>query len=316
MLNPAQPRSLVAASNCAAAGPTTLHLLDADGSAAGQALSRGKPLQAGLPDGTAGQLAGAWADVALMLRDAPGVRHVMVLPISSGGGGGSSSSGSGGTGAGSSSGGSSGSGSGSSQTCQLHGKAVQGALLLGFAAAPQLEGQRKAALARLAACLPPALARHAHDTLAFVNFAAGIAPSCCCCCCNEGDVEDAAAKGCRPLDGAGPGGSSPTRRALLSPAASHDSAGDSGADSDSSCGSFRRRHGFSKALVALAAADGCGGDGGPLAQHPLTLRFGSALAEREYRRWVLPLYRRADRISSLLMLAAMVVVALAEVRGA
>jgi hypothetical protein len=75
----------VASANCAAEGPTTLHLHDPLACAAGLALARGQPLQTSLlgADPAAGgtKLLLAWTDVQQMVLAAPAVTHLLCMPF-------------------------------------------------------------------------------------------------------------------------------------------------------------------------------------------------------------------------------------------
>ena len=83
--NPAQGGGIVASANCAAEGPTTLHLHDPLACAAGLALARGQPLQTSLlgADPAAGgtKLLLAWTDVQQMVLAAPAVTHLLCMPF-------------------------------------------------------------------------------------------------------------------------------------------------------------------------------------------------------------------------------------------
>lgn len=328
---PGLPNCLVAAANCAVPGPLELHLLDADRSAAGQALARGKPLQASLPDGpAAAAAAAAWSDVAQMLAaGVPGITHLLCLPF------GSSSAAAAG-------------GSSCPQSMQLgSGGSSAGALLCGFAAAPRLERHHKAALAALVRHLPVATAQLAGGTLEFVATVCGV-PSACCCESSQAAEPAAPAEGCNPGNispGAGrsDGGMRPRLPAPVacsgpaeewsSPAADTSAgarpaprrplgSGSSGAPREPASSptitpaslpaSPVGRHGFGKQLLAHVAAE-------PEAlcrRSALCLRFRSYQVERQYKAWLAPVQPWTDTLSSVLIIVAMVIVALRKVGGA
>jgi hypothetical protein len=114
--NPAQPASIVASANCAAPGPTTLHLHDATSCAAGLALARGEPLQASLA-GEAPEAGHAWTDVQQMAVAAPAVTHLLCVPFAASHDSSERSS---------------------AHTCELHGS-DSGALLFGFSSSPKID---------------------------------------------------------------------------------------------------------------------------------------------------------------------------------
>lgn len=330
--------------NCAAEGPTTLHMHDADRSVAGLALARSRPLQASMLGGAASQAVMAeLTDVALMLAEAPNVAHLLCVPFSSTAEDVPEAA----------------VGSAAGPACPLHAKGgSSGALLIGFsAAAPQLSDWRKAALLALARCLPTLMARLSADALAFVAFATGSGACSCCCDANaRANADPSALECCSQPDSNSKGGDSdagtPFQALAVLPLSQSGTEGDSpdsnvstlrlgkprsaagtaaqtdakpapaqpaamaqrSADRPSPSPGPPASPGFSKALVGEVAAAVAAGDGeGLLALSPLSLCFASDLAEREYRRWMVPLYRRIDRTASLLMLAAMVVVALFQV---
>ena len=138
-----------------------------------------------------------------MLAQAPGVTHLLCIPFGTSG--------------------SSNSGEQGSPACQHHAGSPgsgTGALLFGFATAPQLTDQRKAALALLAHCLPAPMARLSGDTLAFVNFATGSSTQCTCCCGAEEEEEEEEEQPdvpCRQDRGSGGDGSSGPSQALRVP---------------------------------------------------------------------------------------------------
>ncbi|PRW59618.1 hypothetical protein C2E21_1877 [Chlorella sorokiniana] len=336
--NPVQGGMLVSAANCAAEGPTTLHLHDPHACAAGVALARGQPLQASLLNGAADAAAAAWSDVQLMLAQSPGVTHLLCIPF-----GPDSSSGEQG-----------------SAACQHHAGTPgsgAGALLFGFAAAPQLDERRKAVLALLARCLPGPMASLSGDTLAFVNFATGSTQQCSCCCSadeeEEEEEEGVPSERCTPPgrpNSRGDGGAAPSQ-ALPVSRRSEDRAGPSCVHDDdvlrekllaaaaAAAGSAQREESalldepklslqlsspqlsgddlssgppsptsslrFSKALVRAAEEQG----GALTQQSALTLTFRSPLAEAEYGRWAASLYRKGDILFSLLLLSSLAIIA-------
>lgn len=327
---PGQPGCLAASANCAVPGPLELQLHDAARSAAGQALAHGKPLQASLRSGTeAAAAAAAWSDVAQMLADAPGagIAHMVCLPFG-----------------GSSSGSASHSNSGpSSGCCAQHGAAGSGtgALLLGLAAPPHMDATRKATLAALLRCLPAAMERLSGEALAFVSYACGTSGACCCCDDGERSGSLGLEEGCQPGSTRGGRGDDAGTPSTLSPPRSDvgSEPNDAGAAASSSCaalielapwrsaaaagvaaaawppgaasGAVAPSYGFGKALLAQVAAD-------PAAlrrRSRLCMRFRSDWAEQKFREWLAPLQLRTDRISGILIIAAMVIVALHEVRG-
>ena len=338
---PGQPGCLVASANCAAPGPLELHLHDAARSAAGQALARGQPLQASLRDGSeAAAAAAAWTDVAQMLGDAAAaegaITHLLCLPFGCGASSNASSSSS--------------ASAPSGSCCVQHGPVGSGtgALLLGCAAPPRLDAQRKAALGALLRCLPAAMVRLSGDTLAFVSYVCGTSGACCCCDDDERPGRLGVEEGCLPGSTCGGRGDDAGTPSTLSPpqsdAGSETDATDAGAStsrSDATLAQARRPstaaaggaaaawpagaasgaaaappascapgHGFCKALLAQVAAE-------PAALQPrsrLCMRFCSERAERKYWAWLAPLQLRTDRISGLLIIAAMVIVALRQVR--
>ena len=171
-----------------------------------------------------------------MLAQAPGVTHLLCIPFGPSG--------------------SSNSGEQGSPACQHHAGSPgsgTGALLFGFATAPQLTDQRKAALALLAHCLPAPMARLSGDTLAFVNFATGSSTQCTCCCSSEEEEEEeegaGPSEGCVPPtrpNGHGDGGAAPSQ-ALRVSQPSDDSPGPSYVHGD---GTVQEK------LAAAAAAGG------------------------------------------------------------
>ncbi len=222
------------------------------------ALARGQLMQATLLNGAADTAASAWSDVQLMLAQAPAVTHLLCIPFGTGG-----------------------SSEQAGPACQHHAGSSSsgaGALLFGFAAAPQLDERRKAALAVLAQCLPAPMARLSGDTLAFVNFATGSSQRCSCCCSADEEEEEeeeeagttdrCAAPG-RP-NGRGDDGAAPSQ-ALHVPRTSDDCAGPSCVHGDDI---------LAKKLLAAAAAAAAGGnaqrdEGAPLEEPKLSLQLSS-----------------------------------------
>ena len=215
-------------------------------------------MQASLLNGAADTAAAAWSDVQLMLAQAPAVTHLLCIPF------GPSGSSSGGEQAG--------------PACQHHAGSPgsgAGALLFGFAAAPQLDERRKAALAVLARCLPSPMARLSGDTLAFVNFATGSSQRCSCCCSADEEEEEEAGPidPCVPpsrTNGRGDDGAAPSQ-ALHVPRTSDDCAGPSCVHGDDI---------LAKKLLAAAAAAAAGGnarrdEGAPLEEPKLSLQLSS-----------------------------------------
>ncbi|KAL4458960.1 hypothetical protein ABPG75_013825 [Micractinium tetrahymenae] len=321
--NPAQGGAIVASSNCAAEGPTTLHLHDPLHSAAGRALALGKPLQVSLLNGGGSAVLPAWTDVQQMAAGEPSVSHLLCIPF------GQSGSEEGGSGC----------------TQHLQQGSGHGALLFGFTVDPELDARRKAMLAGLAQCLPAPMARLSADTLAFVNFACGSNAQCTCCCGAEEEEEEASAPGspCRGDDrGAGGSGGAGPSQALPVPQAGAgggdaDAAGPSSRWWESSedekkskggaaaaaaaadalpaqaaqrsrglagAGASRASPRFSKALVAAAEEQG----EGLMAQSPVTLAFRSAMMEGEYGRWIAQYHIKVDLLFSMLLMAALVIV--------
>ena len=333
---PGQPGCLVAAANCATPGPLELNLHDIGCSAAGQAIAHGKSLQASLPAGSAAAAAAAaaWSDVAQMLgAGVPGITHLLCLPFGSRG---SSHCCCGNVAI---------AGDGSCpEEEQLDSSAGSsaGALLCGFAAAPRLGSHHRAALAALLRHLPAATAQLSGGTLEFVSYVCGTSSGADCCCESDQGTEGPHSQGCKPSspgpDGAGSSGAASAPHSAV-PAtvldgsqaavkASHRSLPAGGRRSDApahaaaeeaSCASSAvaasptaspaRQHGFSKGLLAHVAAQP-----GALRHHSaLCLHFSSAQVEQQYRAWVAPAQLWTDMLSSVLILAAMLIVALREV---
>lgn len=326
----------MAAANCAAPGPLELHLHDAAQSAAGQAIARGKPLQASLHDGPSAEAAAAaWSDVVQMLgAGVPGIAHLLCLPF------GSSAERSCGSAA--ATGGSCGRG-----RHQRSGDGSAGALLCGFAAAPSLDTRCKVALAALLRHLPAAMAGLSGDTLEFIDYVCGTSGANCCC--DSGPDSDAGAEGCRPdglrPSGAGNGsGSGPLRVApddeaageCSSPAAKPSVAAWArpglpliGSSSSrvppgtaaleaaqtsyglpvATAAPLARQHGFSKCLLAHVAAE----PGALRRRSALFLRFSSDRVEGQYQAWLAPAQQWTDTLGSVLIVAAMLIVALRKV---
>ncbi|KAL4431618.1 hypothetical protein ABPG77_001460 [Micractinium sp. CCAP 211/92] len=331
--NPAQGGAIVASSNCATEGPTTLHLHDPLHSAAGRALALGKPLQGSLLNGGAAALP-AWTDVQQMAASEPGVSHLLCVPFGCSEAEEEPSSANG-------------------SPCRQHLQqgSGRGALLFGFSAAPQLDPRRQAVLAGLVQCLPAPMARLSADTLAFVNFACGSNVQCTCCCGADEEEEEEEEEGgagspCRDddRDAGGSGGAGPSQ-ALPVPAkgsggSTADTPGPSSRPSVIDNGDEKvtaikgsasaavaaataaraEQHGrglaalgaasgqpaprFSKALVAAAEEHG----EGLMAQSWLTLAFRSAMMEREYGRWISQYHIKVDLLFSALLMAALFIV--------
>ena len=333
---PGQPGCLAAAANCAAPGPLELNLHDVDCSAAGQAIAHGKPLQASLPAGSAAAAAAAaaWSDVAQMLgAGVPGITHLLCLPFGSRGSSNSSPGNAAAAGDGS-----------CPEEAQLDGSADSstGALLCGFAAAPRLGSHHRAALAALLRRLPAATAQLSGGTLEFVSYVCGTSSGADCCCeSGPGTEATPQSQGCKPgslgPDGAGSSGAAspphsavPTRvldggqaavkasHASLpvvgrSDAPARAAAGEAGCASSavaaSPAASPARQHGFSKGLLAHVAAQ----PGALRRRSALCLHFSSAQVEQQYRAWLAPAQLWTDMLSSVLILAAMLIVAVREV---